>query len=581
MVSPSRLPRLQAYYSSRNAAATNTSDGHAGPWSCQPLNKRLWSNSPGKAVEVRPFPDSWSFQPQPFRRTAHPYEKTRFYKAPNPQDVKTGGSPWFGYPQQRWKNHWLPEYEETVTTPEPSLEEIRHFLTQKFGTLTVAFNHLDFVKNGRISAIEWSEGLFNLICGGHADHPVAYQLAKVPRWLFNERMQKLFYEMDTNKDGEIGYKEFAHAQGHPVDNAHEFTSRRMLAKKIELSRGKVKPPPEPALHASSYDSSDQVSEPSDREELTEKNALDNRMATTVGEGFMSTKQQMMRDFSAFLLFKFPNVEEAFKSFDVNKNGLLGAAEFEEGARYIGYDGPAKELFRHMDEDKSAQISIVEFKQLLRPSKKALACVAKRIRDRKKIKSKWVTPIKPPAALRRCISLPDLDITLPMGEKISTSYGFYAFERNPTRRLQLDFHPTEYRGQDSFNFRRTLGPGTYNLPKETGAIKHANRQACSKVGGNSMQHRCPRFQAPPTKEGKEDLKNLANAYCSYVDMAGPTCGVRVDQVGSTVNKVNKLGDTMGADNMPGLLAPTNEISSVLKMNRLDQDLRAQGASTLSQ
>merc|ERR1719431_2099461 len=140
-----------------------------------------------KAVDFRPVPDGWSFQDKPFRQTPHPFEMTRFYKTTDPKDCRTGGTPWFGYSQQRWNQHWLPKHEETVTCPEPTLDEIRHMLTNKFGTLTVAFDYLDFVKNGKISALEWSQGLFNLFYGtSKATHdrpsenpPLRYQLSKI------------------------------------------------------------------------------------------------------------------------------------------------------------------------------------------------------------------------------------------------------------------------------------------------------------------------------------------------------------------------------------------------------------------
>jgi len=468
------------------------------------------------------FPYMWSFQPKTFYKTPHPYEMTRFYVPPNPTDTKTGGAPWFGYRQQRWKNHWLPEHKETITQPEPTLDEIRHILTEKFGTLTVAFDHLDFIKNGRISALEWAQGLFNVLYGSSGSHlrpsqnPLRYQLSKIPRWMFDEQMKKLFLEMDVDRDGEISYNEFAFAQGQPVDSSHEFSSKRHIAK--DATKAII-----PTSRPTSSVKSDTSGELKRREDSAKQ------------ETPVAGDEQ--HDFSAHLLLKFPDVKTAFRNFDLNKNGTLSAIEFIDGARCIGFSGDANKVFHLLDKNKDGQITVMEFEKLIRPTKDVLDRVRLSLDEKEKENkmTKYGPRIKRPP-MKRGMSLPGLDVRFPLGEHMASCAGFTTFAREPTRRNQLDFHPTEYPGQDAFNFESTRGPGTYDLPQETGSIRHVSKISCSKLGINAFHARVPRFSAPiPTKEGREELKNLANAYCSFKETA-PNCGDRLSQVGQVVNKV---------------------------------------------
>lgn len=128
----------------------------------------------------------------------------------------------FGGRQQRWKLA-KPEVSEG---PELTLDEIRLFLTSHFGSLRKAFRNLDFFADDRLSVVEWTEGLHNLL----VNSPMLNRVASVPRSLFNERMQTIFRMMDVDGDGLISYDELTRQYEQPMETTTQFQLRRRKEK---------------------------------------------------------------------------------------------------------------------------------------------------------------------------------------------------------------------------------------------------------------------------------------------------------------------------------------------------------------
>lgn len=74
------------------------------------------------------------------------------------------------------------------------------------------------------------------------------------------------------------------------------------------------------------------------------------------------EEAILRDFAVVLLTRYPNVQDAFRAFDINGNGTLSGTEFAHYAKYF-FDGDAQATFKALDINKGGDISIEEFKIL--------------------------------------------------------------------------------------------------------------------------------------------------------------------------------------------------------------------------
>merc|ERR550514_233361 len=189
---PVQLASIPAYYNSRSLPNLHMKPTY---------REEYMHKVPGQAATVLDV-DLFQHQSIPMRQTPHPFENHRWPRDPVMFNLPLEGGQqnrgyddrrqfyWFGGPEQRWRRHWLPQDENEDEVPELTLEELKLFLTNRFGTLRIAFDHLDFIKNGKISAIEWQEGLFNLLYGSYSSSgkkgkTKRYHLSNVPRWMFN------------------------------------------------------------------------------------------------------------------------------------------------------------------------------------------------------------------------------------------------------------------------------------------------------------------------------------------------------------------------------------------------------------
>lgn len=517
----------------------------------------LWQTYPAPAAATRPC-EFFQHQALHFRGTPHPFETVRFPKdAPSPLDDRRHLN-WFGYRRQRWAEHWLPEELDDEPVPEMDLDEVRMFLTHRFGTLKKAFDHLDFIKNGKISAIEWQEGLFSLLYSSYGQHATAggtqaskYHLSKVPRWLFNERMMKLYNLIDVDGNGEISYFELADAQGRPTEQVHAFTRRRVLEEAGAQNRGALSAAEEEVRKAKQA-VIEAEEEEEDEEAEDEEDDPDGMKAE-------------LRTFTAFLLQRYPDVNKAFRAFDTNGNGALSAIEFDSGAESVNYTGDCGKIYRFLDDDKSGNVTVAEFKKLLMPSKKTMKRITLLLAEKKKTKLDLEElrrgGIKAPDPFKRGLCLDDMDMHCKRGPHVGSSAGFYTMPRLPTRRMDHahTFHPNQVPGTDPENFTKERGPGYLKkgpeyFPDVGLGDPHPTRGSAWKVGGD--RNRTVKLgPMVPSKEGTADLAKSASGFAVYEGFGGSDTRKVCDTGAvSMKNKRERLGPTLGYDNYHGLFAP---------------------------
>lgn len=542
--------RIAAYYNQREMPRTHNRPTHL---------ELLWQKYPAAASDTR-APELFQHQALHVRGTPHPFENIRF-----PNDFKEAPSPlddrrhlnWFGYRKQRWSDHWLPEEEDDGEVPEMDLDEVRMFLTNRFGTLKKAFDHLDFIKNGRISAIEWQEGLFNLLYGsygqqnksGGSGSSTKYHLSKVPRWMFNERMKKLYNVVDKDGNGDISYFELAEAQGRPMEQVHAFTRRRNEEKA-----------------AAKKDHITQLSHTTDQLREAEQAFLeeDEEEEDEEEDPDPTGIKAEVKMFTGFILTHYPDVNKAFRAFDTNGNGSLSAIEFEYGATAVGYKGDSGKLYRYLDTDKSANIGVDEFKKLLMPSKKTMKRITLLLLEQRKSKLDAIElrrgGIEKPKPFKRGLCLDDMDMHCKRGPHVGSSAGFYTQPRLPTRRMDdaWTFHPNQVPGTDPENFTKERGPGYLKKGpeyfSETGMDTHPRRGSAWKVGGdrNRTMKIGPMI---PSKEGAADLAKSASGFSVYEGFGGKDTRKVCDTGAvSMKEKRERLGPTLAFNNFPGLVPP---------------------------
>lgn len=219
---------MNAYYSSRGLSRSRL---------CASLQDLHWHHAPQSAALVH-APECLQHQALPCLNTPQPKPGAMERwpaggaagQGPLLVDPLDGRSQkyCFGGRQQRWK----PAKAEVSEGPELTLDEIRLVLTSHFGSLRKAFRHLDFFADDRLSVVEWTEGLHNLL----TQSPMLNRVASVPRSLFNERMQKIFRMMDVDGDGLISYDELTRQYEQPMETTTQFQIRRRKEKEASAKQ---------------------------------------------------------------------------------------------------------------------------------------------------------------------------------------------------------------------------------------------------------------------------------------------------------------------------------------------------------
>mmetsp|Transcript_23970 Transcript_23970/g.37638 ORF Transcript_23970/g.37638 Transcript_23970/m.37638 type:complete len:503 (+) Transcript_23970:83-1591(+) len=441
------------------------------------FSEPLWSHQDGLPLRFTPHPNEAAAArwPKPGWTTGGIID---------PGDLRRHAHD-FGYRQLRFKGI----SKEPKEAPEMTLGEVRTFLTKRYGSLSKAFDVMDFFNDGSLSSVEWREGIYNALTSSYGTDMAKYRMAICPRRLFNERMQKLFVEMDENSDGLISFNEFTRAYLEPEEPSRHFTHRREMEKSAHLEEKKV-------AMQKQISASQAKSLPKQRDELSH-----------------------MKDFAKHLLRTFKDVNEAFAALDLDGNGQLSLAEFKAGARRIKYTGDHEEIFKMLDHSCTGTINKTELKQLRQvpaeAQKQGNLCnmTKKNIQSSCRIRS----PIQNPAAHQSGLTLASSDIVRPLGERMRTAAGFHTFSRTPTGRLDDLSHPNEVPGTDPHNFTKDHGPGYVDKGPEffpyVGEKDHPIRGTKWRFGGtwNSIERFGPIM---PSKQGKADRELASSSYMTH-------------------------------------------------------------------
>ncbi|CAD7949876.1 unnamed protein product [Amoebophrya sp. A25] len=349
---------------------------------------------------------------------------------------------WFGGRKCRWPQK---RPERFVLMPQLTLENVKMFLVHYHGSLKKAFDYMDFIKNGTISPMEWSESVWGMIRSKRGHEMDQYNFTELPRKQFDAMMTKIFRTIDFDRSGEITFDELSRAHDEVFNNPHMFTEQRAKEKEASM----MKP-------------SEKNKGDDDNQSLgaSTTNLAGRGEANTIDDALLTDEERNLRDFTAILLSKYENFDAAFRQLDNNNNGDLSQGEFQAACVRIRFDGDWREIFKYLlgENDRSYLVKS-DFKVLVRPPKR-LIDAAKKASDDFKNYSKFNVEraeMAPNALLPRHVIQRRNDPTL--DKDLGT------FSRLPCRRLDNLFHPSEIPGTDPQNFEKSMGPGRYLLPSD--------------------------------------------------------------------------------------------------------------------
>jgi len=430
----------------------------------------------------------------PMRLTPHPNKvvQTRWPApgwqtngATDPEDGRRHAYD-FGYRQLRFK----PLSKAPQDVPEMTLDEVRNYLTKQFGSLKKAFDTMDFFQDGKLSAIEWQEGIYNILASSFGQESHKFRMPIVPRKQMNDRLQHMFVLMDEDSDGIINFDEFSRPYLEPEESSHSFTRRRRLErashteeKKVALART--------MLTASAASRS--VGPPPHHEEKKEG-----------GDPIP------LRDFAVYMIKSFKDLTAAFNEFDVMAHGQLNLAEFVEGARRIQYRGDAEEIFRFLDTSETGIVTKADLRALRQlPNlgsqgvltqsnfEKGHALAMSMLGTSRKdasLSRKLRQNLRDPSPHECGLTLSSCDIQRPLGQNMRSASCYYTFPRSSTNRLDDMLHPNETAGEDAEQFSPEHGPGYLSKGQEynpyLGKIDHPRRGDKWKMG--ATMNRTSRF-----------------------------------------------------------------------------------------
>jgi len=397
---------------------------------------------------------------------------------------------------------------EVTAIPEMTLDEIRNFLTNKFGSLMKAFNAMDFFGDGFLSAIEWQEGIYNNLAGSFGEESHKFRMAIVPRKQFNARMQHLFWLLDEDGDGLVSFAELSRPFLEPEESPWNFDKRRGIEKVSHVEEKKV------LLQKSMLTGSNRAKGPPDHH----RDADDSSLAP-------------LRDFAVYVFKSFKDLDKAFAAFDVEGNGQLNLAEFVHACRRMKYGGDADQLFKMLDMKDTGTISKQDLSALRNlpwvapPSSSleqsisrsllsaSLGTTKKDLTFARKLRS----PINDPNAHECGQTFSSTDMVRPLGENMRTAAGFYTFPRLATGRHDFLLHPEQLPGNDAERFSSEHGPGFCAKGPEyfpyLGLTEHPRRGDKWKMG--ATVNRSERFgPLIPSTQGANDRDLAAMSFNTY-------------------------------------------------------------------
>lgn len=397
---------------------------------------------------------------------------------------------------------------EVTAIPEMTLDELRNFLTNKFGSLWKAFDAMDFFGDGYLSAIEWQEGLYNNLANSFGEESHKFRMAIVPRKQFNARMQHLFALIDEDGDGLISFDELSRPFLEPEESPWNFSKRRQVEKVSHVEEKKV------FLQKSMLTGLNRAQGPPEHHRDADDASL-----------------SPLRDFAVYVFKSFKNLDKAFAAFDVEGNGQLNLAEFVHACRRMKYGGDAEQLFKMLDMKDTGTISKQDLSALRQlpfrapPSTKfeqqtnrsllsaSLGTTKKDLTFARKLRS----PINDPNAHECGQTLSSTDLVRPLGESMRTAAGFYTFPRLATGRHDSLLHPEQLPGNDAERFSAEHGPGYCAKGPEyfpyLGLTEHPRRGDKWKMG--ATVNRTERFgPLIPSTQGAADRDLAAMSFNTY-------------------------------------------------------------------
>lgn len=470
---------------------------------------------------------------------------------------------WFGYRELRWRKPWaLLNAEEPRDVPVLTLGDIKLFLTNRFGSLKVAFEKLDFFQDRRLSILEWQDGLFNLFASAAGEKYDRYRVSCEPRSAFNARMKKIFQTMDSDGDGLVSFEDLTRENLEPSETAREFKrrqTRELIAGKGEqglqfLKRRDTLGRLDPAILTLA---------PRDEwvtDGILHEDAADDESASDGSSRVMPPSggketSDLLRDFANVLIQTYPSIQAAFESWDDSSNGQLSMSEFVCGARNkMRFAGDLRAVFKEIDTSRNGIISASEFK-VLRQLGRRDAHVSDDliVKTRKDVVSarRMRSPITGPGLHARGACLDSIQLGRPYGERVSSSAGFHSFPRSATGRLDSLLHPYEIPGVDPENFAPRHGPGSFEKGPEyfaeSGCADHPLRGSAWKVG--AALSKSARFGSLiPTRQGLESAACIDESFCSYEGRSAEGSDPRVTGIGAASMRDGtlRLGPTFGGD-----------------------------------
>jgi len=406
-----------------------------------------------------------------------------------------------GYRKLRFK----PLDKTPQDVPEMNLDELRNYLTNQFGSLKRAFDAMDFFQDGKLSAIEWQEGIYNIVAGSFGQESHKFRMPIVPRKQMNERLGNMFALMDEDCDGLINCNELHRPYLEPEESGPSFTRRRKLEKAMHTEEKKV------ALSRTMLTgsvASRSVGPPAHHEEKKE-----------------GRDPTPLRDFAVYMMKSFKDISAAFNEFDVMAHGQLNLSEFVEGARRIEYKGDAAEIFRLLDTSETGIVSKEDLRALRQSSnlgaqgargafsqsnfEKGNALAMSMLGTSRKdatIHRKLRQNLKDPSPHECGLTLDSSDIQRPLGQNMRSATGYYTFPRSTTNRLDEMLHPNELAAYDAEQFSPEHGPGYLEQGQEhnpyIGKTDHPRRGDKWKMG--ATMNRVSRFgPMVPSTQGQAD------------------------------------------------------------------------------
>ncbi|CAE7932702.1 STX6 [Symbiodinium sp. KB8] len=212
-------------------------------------------------------------------------------------------------------------------------------LTKKHGTLKAAFDKLDFFQDGRLSCLEWQEGLRQLLSTGSKESR-RFDPLKDPRRTCDSVLLRLFKAMDKDKDGFISFDDLANAKGGPFVYARELRKKDTEEKLPVRSENCI---------AKGFERITQI-----LSGALIQLQLNEFHAAAVGV----TQERWKGAFAALLIKKFDTLDKAVLPPSGDEITTFGAE-----AKALHFTGNARSVFKELDRNNNGNISIQEFKVL--------------------------------------------------------------------------------------------------------------------------------------------------------------------------------------------------------------------------